>query len=83
VPLLVSHAGEPAVSKAQDDCFDLLKKHYLKLPFERLRTWMTFPKGLVRNVGPEDGTRGRSFLFFALGVFAGTGLRRDFVLGLA
>jgi hypothetical protein len=80
VPLLVSHAGEPAVSKAQDDCFELLKTHYAALPFERLRTWMTFPKNFVRNVGSEDSTRGRSFLFFALGVFAGTGLRRDFVM---
>lgn len=80
VPLLVSHAGEPAVSKAQEDCFELLKNHYAKLPFARLRTWMSFPKKLVRNVASEDSTRGRSFLFFALGVFAGTGLRRDFVM---
>ena len=79
-PLLVSHAGEPAVSKAQEDCFEALKTHYPKLPFDRLRTWMTFPKKLVRNVGSEDSTRGRSFLFFALGVFAGTGLRHNFVL---
>jgi len=80
VPLLVSHAGEPAVSKAQDDCFDILKTHYAKLPFERLRTWMTFPKQLIRHVAAEDSTRGRSFLFFALGVLAGTGLRQDFVM---
>lgn len=80
VPLLVSHAGEPAVSKAQDDCFELLKKHYTKLPFERLRTWMAFPKNLVRKVQSEESTRGRSFLFFALGAFAGTGLRESFLL---
>jgi hypothetical protein len=80
VPLLVSHAAEPAVSKAQDDCFEELRKLYPKLPFKRLRTWMSFPKDLVRKVGPEDSTRGRSFLFFALGVFAGSGLRRSFVL---
>jgi hypothetical protein len=80
VPLLVSHAGEPAVSKAQDDCFGPLKQHYAKPPFERLRTWMAFPKKLVRSVASEESTRGRSFLFFALGVFAGAGLRSDFVL---
>ena len=80
VPLLASHAGEPAVSKSQDECFGLLKKNYDKNAFERLRTWMNFPKDLVRKVAPEDTTRGRSFLFFALGVFAGSGMRRDFVL---
>lgn len=80
VPLLVSHAGEPAVSKSQDDCFDKLKTNYPSLPFNRLRTWMAFPKKLVRNVASEDSTRGRSFLFFALGVFAGSGLRCEFKL---
>lgn len=80
IPLLVSHAAESAVSKSQQDCFDALKKHYPKLPFERLRTWMSFPKDFVRNVALENSTRGRSFLFFALGAFAGAGLRRDFVL---
>lgn len=80
IPLLVSHAGEPAVSKSQDNCYDALKTQYAKIPFDRLRTWLAFPKKFVRNVGSEDSTRGRSFLFFALGVFAGTGLRQDFVL---
>lgn len=80
IPLLVSHAAEPAVSKSQEDCFDLLKKSYPNLAFERLRTWMSFPKNFVRKVASEDSTRGRSFLFLALGAFAGTGLRRDFVL---
>ena len=79
-PLLVSHAGEGAVSKSQDDCFELLKNHYAKSSFDRVRTWMVFPQHLVRNVTSEDTTRGRSFLFFALGVFAGSGLCQDFVL---
>jgi hypothetical protein len=34
----------------------------------------------VKDVGSENSTRGRSFLFFALGVFAGTGLGNGFVL---
>jgi hypothetical protein len=59
VPLFVSHAGESAVSKSQDDCFELLKNHYAKSRFERLRTWMAFPQELVRNVASEDTTRGR------------------------
>lgn len=41
---------------------------------------MSFSKTLVRNVASEDSTRGRSFLFFALGIFAGSGLCRTFVL---
>jgi hypothetical protein len=41
---------------------------------------MAFSKSLVHDVRSEETTRGRSFLFFALGVFAGSGLRRDFML---
>lgn len=79
-PLLVSHAGEGAVSKSQERCFDALKAHYTRSAFDRLRVWMSFDEGLIRNVGSEDTTRARSFLFFALGVFAGTGLDSPFTL---
>lgn len=79
-PLLVSHAGEGATSDAQSSLFDKLKRHYSASSFERLRVWMSFPDGLVENVSSENTTRGRSFLFFALGVFAGTGLSPNFVL---
>jgi hypothetical protein len=79
-PLLVSHAGEGAVSGAQQTLFDRLKVQYPNLPFDRLRLWMNFPNDLVKDVEPENTTRGRSFLFFALGIFAGSGLRSSFVL---
>ena len=79
-PLFVSHAGEGATSKSQEDCFEALRKHYAKIARARLRVWMSFPKNLIRNVGPEDSTRARSFLFFALGIFAGTGLGKIFTL---
>ena len=79
-PLLVSHFGEGATSDAQGKLFAGLKKHYITSSFERLRVGMTFVDGLVEGVGSENSTRGRSFLFFALGVFAGTGLGRRFVL---
>ena len=46
----------------------------------RLRLWMAFPDGFVRGSTGENITRGRSFLFFALGVFAGTGLDGQFTL---
>ncbi|MGV7222174.1 MAG: Qat anti-phage system QueC-like protein QatC [Nitrospinales bacterium] len=80
VPLFVSHAGEGATSAAQNVCYDSLNKHYKKQTFDRLRLWLNFPNKLVKNVSSEDTTRGRSFLFFALGIFAGTGLRKPFVL---
>jgi hypothetical protein len=79
-PLFASHAGEGAVSKSQEDCFDVLQKQYAKLSPTRFRVWMNFPRTFVRNVGAEDSTRARSFLFFALGVFAGAGFGRPFTL---
>lgn len=79
-PLLVSHAGEGATSGAQKHCLAGLKQSYQNRPFDQLRVWMNFPEGTVRKVGSEKSTRARSFLFFALGVFAGTGLSRPFTL---
>lgn len=79
-PFLISHAGEGATSDAQKALFGKLKQHYAGSSFRRLRVWMTFPSGLVKNVSSESTTRGRSFLFFAIGVFAGSGLGSDFVL---
>lgn len=79
-PLLVSHFGEGATSDAQGKLFAGLKKQYANSAFDRLRVGMTFDKGLIKDVGSENSTRGRSFLFFALGVFAGTGLGNGFAL---
>jgi hypothetical protein len=80
VPLLISHASEGATSDAQKTLYDALKKHYAGVPFQRLRIWMGFPKDLVSGSGVEESTRGRSFLFFACGVFTGSGLRGEFTL---
>jgi len=79
-PLLVSHAGESASSDAQSKLFSKLKNHYTASSFDRLRLPMVFENGLVEGVGSENSTRGRSFLFFSLGVFAGTGIGSNFVL---
>ncbi|MCG3150710.1 MAG: hypothetical protein PCFJNLEI_04211 [Verrucomicrobiae bacterium] len=77
-PLLVSHAGEGAVSQAQARCHDGLVSAYGQARFDRLRVWMTFPKELVKGVKAENSTRGRSFLFFAAAVFAASGLKFPF-----
>jgi hypothetical protein len=81
-PLLISHFGDGATSDAQSKLLVQLKAKYNDSEFERLRVGMTFKNGLVEGVGPEDSTRGRSFLFFALGVFAGTGTGAPFTLNV-
>ena len=79
-PLLVSHAAEGLVSKAQELCYDGLKEAFPGRDMDRVRLWMNFDSGLVAGVASEDSTRGRSFLFFALGVAVGSGLGRPFTL---
>jgi len=78
--LFISHAGEGATSGAQAACFEALQAQYQTRCFSRLRMWMNFPLETVRNVASEKTTRARSFLFFAIGVFAGTGLGRPFTI---
>ena len=80
VPLFVSHAGDAATSGAQSRIFAALKDHYRRRAFDRLRLWMGFPKGFISGSANEDTTRSRSFLFFALGAFAGSGLDRPVIL---
>lgn len=79
-PLFISHAGDGATSDAQNKLFKALKSKYARQNFDRLRIWMDFRGWKIRGVEPEKTTRGRSFLFLAAGVFAGTGLEGDFTL---
>jgi len=78
--LYISHAGEGFSSTAQESCFNGLKHAYPGFSLNRLRLWMSFSNTLVRNVKPENTMRGRSFLFFAIGVFAASGFDDDFTL---
>ena len=81
VPLLISHAGDGPASSAQTACFRQLKVQYDQIPFDQFRATMSFPDNLVQPAGKaESTTRGRSFLFFTLGVLAGTGLGKSFIL---
>jgi hypothetical protein len=84
-PLFVSHAGEGAVSRPQANLFEDLRNALIRntganRQMERLRYAARFPKGLFQGVSSEDTTRGRSFLFLAIGAAAGTGLGRQFEL---
>src|SRR5437588_596967 len=67
MPLLVSHAGEGAGSKAQYLCHAELKARFPKRRFEWVRLPMVFAHDLAEGVGSETSTRARSFLFFAFG----------------
>ena len=78
--LLVSHAAEGAVSDAQNTIFAALNGEYGENEFDRLRFWFNIPKNQFQGLDSEDSTRGRSFLFFSLGVFAGSGLGQHFTL---
>lgn len=63
--IFVSHAGDGATSAAQQLCFEALQAQYGEST-ERFRFWLAFPRELVDGTLPEDTTRARSFLFFAL-----------------
>ena len=82
-PLFVSHRGDGAVSGPQGVLFRALSetlagRQPTNRPLFGLRSSLSFGKDLI--AGKEDSTRGRSFLFLALGAFAGSGLRHVFDL---
>jgi hypothetical protein len=80
-PLLISHSSDGSTSGAQQACFDELKRQYPRSQFDRLRVWTNFPDVSVRGgTEKEKTTRGRSFLFFSIGIFAGTGFNTPFTL---
>jgi 7-cyano-7-deazaguanine synthase in queuosine biosynthesis len=79
-PVFVSHAGDGATSTAQRECYDALSARYGQAAAMRFRFWLAFPKNLVLGSKGEDTTRARSFLFFSLAAFVGSGLNRQFVV---
>jgi len=81
-PLFISHAGDASVSGPQKKVFDQLVKSYQSMSkIERVRLPSgVFPKKLFGAITPEASTRGRSFLFFALGCFVGTAFKHPFTL---
>jgi len=81
-PLLVSHADEGATSAAQAACFKGLQEQYIDSQFRWLRLWMDLQGIEISGSDHEMTKRGRSFLFFATGIFAGTCLNRAFTLAV-
>ena len=79
-PLFISHAGDPATSSDQNTLIKGLNEAFPARAFNQLRLWMSFPKGLIPGSCIENSTRARSFLFFALGIFAGSGFDMPFTL---
>ena len=73
-PLLTSHYWDGMTSHHQTVCFNHLNRHFPKSQVRQMRVRVGFEKGLVKNVASEDTQRSRSFLFFALGVLARSGL---------
>ncbi len=82
--LFVSYGGEGAVSRPQAELFDAYRQQMIGAgvngAIERFRFNLRFSRALVPGVGPENTSRGRSFMFLALGTAAGTGLSRPFDL---
>lgn len=78
-PLFISHVGDGSTSAAQNECFSVLKNYYSEKQFDRLRGWIN-PKIGTEISLTEKTTRGRSFLFFSMGVFAGSGFQKPFTL---
>ncbi len=78
-PLFVSHAGDGGVSAPQGVIFEELRKIHPRI--KRLRFLSArFSKIKFPGIEPETSTRGRSFLFFALAAFAGSGMKKPFEL---
>jgi hypothetical protein len=76
-PLFASHGGDGSVSSPQQQLFATLAKLYQgKIALERLRMGLRLPTAIVPGIATEDSTRGRSFLFFALGVLAASSLQK-------
>lgn len=73
----VSHKADSSISKPQSDVFELVRSIY----HNRSPSRLALPLGRIQSVtdmGRENSTRGRSFLFIALAAFAGSALGNPF-----
>ena len=71
--LLVAHAAEGLVKKAQTDIIKKIDGLYPNVKHSLIDFWTSIPKDLIKEGGEEKTTRSRSFLFIALAIFVATG----------
>jgi len=79
-PLLVSHYWDGMTSQHQTVCSAHLERFFPKNQPGLLRARVGFDNDLVKNVASENTQRSRSFLFFALGTLAASGVPGQTVL---
>ncbi len=79
-PLFVSHASDGTTKHCQNVCFNALSEKSKDRNLSRIQFWTGIPKSLIRPEEVDPNQRSRSFMFFAIGIFAGTGLKVPFPL---
>lgn len=78
--IFVSHHADRYTSDAQNKLSESIKNHYEALTPRFIRTYVRFDDKWVKDCNSEKSTRGRSFLFFALGALVGSGFQKPFQL---
>ncbi|ASY58284.1 Qat anti-phage system QueC-like protein QatC [Sinorhizobium sp. CCBAU 05631] len=76
--LFVSHKADGSISKPQSDLFKLVARSFPKRNPKRLSLPTSHVLNVFPQLGSEDSTRGRSFLFIALAAFAGSAIGAPF-----
>lgn len=81
-PLFVSHYWDSDTSKHQVYCYERLRHHFPKSSMDNIRARIGFNSDLFGRGEVENTLRARSFLFFAMAVYAasGTGKPTDVVV---
>lgn len=77
---LISHAGDSFTKSTQSELLKSFEKQYPELNPASLNLWQVFENDIISDGGRENTTRSRSFLFFAFGLFALTGMNGVSVL---
>lgn len=76
--LFASHKADGSISKPQGDLFALVARAFPKKAPKRISLPTSHVLNVFSEIGSEDSTRGRSFLFIALGAFAGSSIAAPF-----